>query len=69
MNTLDLKGGIIELLGQVHNQALLQHFYDMMVEVLSDTDIEALSDIQKRQLELDLKAIEDPENVVPIALF
>ncbi len=66
MNPLELKGGIIELIGQVKNKELLQHLYEIISEVLSDTieDTIELSPEQEFQLDEDIRASEDPQNLV-----
>ena len=66
MNALELKGGMIELIGQVKNKELLQHLYEIISEVLADTveDNTQLSIEQERQLDEDIKASLDPKNLV-----
>lgn len=66
MNTLELKGGMIELIGQVKNKELLQHLYEIISEVLADTaeDNTSLSIEQERRLDEDIKASKDPKNLV-----
>ena len=66
MNTLELKGGMIELIGQVKNKELLQHLYEIISEVLSDTieDNTKLSPEQEIRLDQDIKASKDPKNLV-----
>jgi len=66
MNTLELKGGMIELIGQVKNKELLQHLYEIISEVLADTkeDNIKLSPEQEARLDQDIKASRDPKNLV-----
>jgi len=64
MNTLELKGGMIELIGQVKNKELLQHLYEIISEVLADTaeDNITLSTEQEMRLDEDVNASNDPKN-------
>lgn len=66
MNTLELKGGMIELIGQTKNKELLQHLYEIISEVLADTieDTITLSPEQENRLDEDIKASKDPENLL-----
>jgi len=66
MNTLELKDGMIELIGQVKNKELLQHLYEIISEVLADptADNITLSAEQEIQLDEDIKASKDPKNLV-----
>jgi len=66
MNTLELKGGMIELIGQVKNKELLQHLYELISEVLSDTieDTTILTAEQETKLDEDIKASKNPKNLV-----
>ncbi len=66
MNALELKGGMIELIGQVKNKELLQHLYEIISEVIADTadDNTKLSIQQENRLEEDIKASKDPKNLV-----
>ncbi len=66
MNTLELKGGMIELIGQVKNKELLQHLYEIISDVLSETmeDDLVLSDEQEAQLDEDITASRNPKNLV-----
>jgi len=66
MNTLELKGGMIELIGQVRNKELLQHLYEIISEVLADTieDNIKLSPEQEARLDQDIKTSRDPKNLV-----
>jgi len=66
MNTLELKGGMIELIGQVRNKELLQHLYEIISEVLADTieDNIKLSPEQEVRLDQDIKTSRDPKNLV-----
>ena len=66
MNALELKGGMIELIGQTKNKELLQHLYEIISEVLADTieDNTTLSREQENRLDKDIKASKDPKNLV-----
>lgn len=66
MNTLELKGGMIEMIAQVKDKELLQHLYEIMSEVLIQTlsDKTQLSPAQEAKLALDIKASKDPKNLV-----
>jgi len=66
MNALELKGGMIELIGQVKNKELLQHLYEIISEVIADTaeDNTKLSTEQERRLDEDIKASIDPKNLI-----
>jgi len=66
MNTLELKGGMIEMLANVNDKALLEHLYEVMASVITQTatdDIE-LSPKQEARLNLDIEASFLPENLV-----
>lgn len=66
MNTLELKGGLIEMIAQVDNKAVLQRLYKIVAELLEETwqeDYE-LTPKQEAKLEEDLKASYDPDNLV-----
>lgn len=66
MNTLELKGGMIELIGQVKSEALLQHLYEIILEVVTDTkeDTAVLTVEQVAKLDEDIKASKNPKNLV-----
>ena len=66
MNTLELKGGMIELIGQVKNKELLQQLYEIISEVLANTaeDNTTLSVEQESRLDEDIKASKDAKNLV-----
>ena len=66
MNVLELKGGMIELIGQTKNKELLQHLYEIISEVLADTidDNITLSPEQENRLDKDIQASKDPKNLV-----
>jgi len=66
MNTLELKGGMIELIAQVKNKELLQHLYEIISEVLSDTidDKTILSAEQEAMLDKDIAASRNPKNLI-----
>jgi hypothetical protein len=66
MNTLELKGGMIELIGQVKNRELLQHLYEIISEVLADTvaDKTELSAEQESRLDEDIKASKNNKNLI-----
>ncbi len=66
MNTLELKGGMIEMLANVNDKALLEHLYEVLASVITQTatdDIELIPE-QKAQLNLDIEASFLPENLV-----
>ena len=66
MNSLELKTAIIELIGQVKNKELLQHLYEIISEVLTDTieDKTVLSAEQEAMLDKDIAESRNPKNLV-----
>ncbi len=66
MNVLELKGGMIELIGQTKNKELLQHLYEIISEVLADTNEDniTLSPEQEDKLDKDIKESKDLKNLV-----
>ncbi len=66
MNTLELKGGMIEMIANVNDKALLEHLYEVMASVITDTatDNIELTPEQKLRLNADIEASFLPENLV-----
>ena len=66
MNTLELKGGITEMVAKVNNQELLQHLYELVSDVITQTlsDNTTLSFEQEEQLNSDIEASFKKENLV-----
>ena len=66
MNALELKGGMIEMIARVDDQKVLQHIYQVISEILSQTWAEdyELTPEQEALLEADLEASFHPENLV-----
>ena len=67
MSTLELKGGIIEMIAQVKDKELLQQLYQTIsaIMVQNGEEVMPLSDEMEAQLDEDLKAIENPANLIP----
>jgi len=66
MNTLELKGGMIEMLANVNDKVLLEHLYEVMASVITQTatdNIELTSE-QEARLNSDIEASFLPENLV-----
>lgn len=66
MNTLELKGGMIEMIGNVQNKELLQHLYEAMSEIIMQTarEEQILSEAQEALLNEDIEASFIPVNLV-----
>jgi len=66
MNTLELKGGMIEMLANVNDKVLLEHLYEVMASVITQTatDDAELTPEQEAQLNSDIEASFLPENLV-----
>jgi len=66
MNTLELKGGMIEMIANVNNKQLLQHLYEIMSDIIAQTtnDDTVLSIEQEKQLDKDIEASFVPQNLV-----
>jgi len=67
MSTLELKGGIIEMIAQVKDKEVLQQLYQIISATLLQNGeaAEPLSVEMETQLTEDLKAIENPANLIP----
>ena len=66
MNALELKGGMIEMLANVNDKVLLEHLYEVMASVITQTatdNIELTSE-QEARLNSDIEASFLPENLV-----
>lgn len=66
MNTLELKGGMIEMIAGVKNQEVLQHLYKAISEIITEAYQESseLSPEQETQIDADIEASYLPENLV-----
>lgn len=66
MNTLELKGGMTEMIANVDNKELLQHLYEAVSDIISQNtkDIIQLSPQQEAQLNADIEASLIPKNLV-----
>ncbi len=66
MNTLELKGGMTEMIANVENKELLQHLYEAVSDIISQNtnDSIQLSPQQEAQLNADIEASLIPENLV-----
>jgi len=66
MNTLELKGGMTEMIANVDNKELLQRLYEAVSDIIlqNTSDNIQLSTQQEAQLEAELEASFVPENLV-----
>ena len=66
MNTLELKGGLTEMIAEVDNKEVLSHLYEIVSEILSHTTSynQKLSVEQEAALDNDIEASFLPENLV-----
>ena len=66
MNTLELKGGLFEMIAQVENKEVLQRMYKVVAEILHQTWAEEqnLTPEQESKLDADIEASFIPENLV-----
>lgn len=66
MNTLELKGGMIEMIASVKNQEVLLHLYEAISEIITEAyqESEALSPTQEAQLDTDIEASYVSENLM-----
>ncbi len=66
MNTLELKGGLFEMIAQVDNKKVLQRLYKVVAEILQETWAEEhdLTPEQEAKLNQDIEDSFIPENLV-----
>ena len=67
MNTLELKGGITEMIAGVKNPALLKHLYETVAQIITDAAAEVevkLTPEQEAQIDLDIDATYIDDNLV-----
>lgn len=66
MNTLELKGGMIEMIANVNNPKLLQQLYQTMAEIIvqKTTEEYQLTAKQEAALDADIEASFNPANLV-----
>ena len=66
MNTLELKGGMIEMIAGIKNPEILQRLYHIIEEIMIETeeDVMELAPEQEARLDADLAASEKEENLV-----
>ena len=66
MNALELKGGITEMIAEVHNKEILSHLYEVVAEIISQSSNyeETLSAEQELALDEDIKATHQSKNLV-----
>ena len=66
MNTLELKGGMTEMIANVDNKELLQHLYEAISDIISQniSDSVQLSPEQEARLSAELDASFVPENLI-----
>jgi len=66
MNTLELKGGMIEMIANVNNPELLQNLYELIADTILQKTAEdyKLTPKQEAQLDADIKASFVPTNLV-----
>lgn len=70
MSTLELKGGILEMVNKVQDQSALERLYriisEFLLQNLDDTDIwDTLSVEQRAEIEAAFAESLDPANLVP----
>lgn len=69
MSTLEIKGGLYEMISKVNDEKLLMKLYELIADIvtqnLSDTDYwDELSDNQKEELENAIQESYDNKNLV-----
>ena len=69
MSTLEIKGGLYEMISKVNDEKLLMKLYELIADIvtqnLSDTDYwDELSDNQKKELENAIQESYDSKNLV-----
>ncbi|MEZ4932140.1 MAG: hypothetical protein R2788_08490 [Saprospiraceae bacterium] len=66
MNSLELKGGIFEMIAQVDNKEVLQRLYKVVAEILHETWAEEqnLTPEQEEKLSKDIEDSFNPDNLV-----
>ena len=66
MNTLELKGGLFEMIAQVDDKELLQRLYKVVAEILHETWAEEqdLTPEQEAKLNQDIEDSFDSDNLV-----
>ena len=66
MNTLELKGGIIEMVAHVDNEEVLKKMYQIMSEIILQTSYDETTLTPKQEMALDAEIEESfvPENLV-----
>lgn len=66
MNSLELKGGIFEMIAQVDNKEVLQRLYKVVAEILHETwaEEQMLTPEQEEKLSKDIEDSFNPDNLV-----
>lgn len=66
MSTLELKGGIIEMVAGVQNKDLLQDIYKVMAEIITQATIDevVLNETQEKALAEDIALSYQSENLI-----
>lgn len=66
MNTLELKGGIFEMIAQVDNKEVLQRLYKIVAEILHETwaEDQELTPAQEAKLSKEIEESFNPENLI-----
>jgi len=69
MSTLEIKGGLYEIISKVNDEKLLMQLYELIADIvtqnLSDTDFwDELSDDQKEELENAIQESYDDKNLL-----
>jgi len=66
MNTLELKGGIIEMVAHVDNEEVLKKMYQIVSEIILQTSYDETTLTPKQEMALDAEIEESfvPENLV-----
>ena len=66
MNTLELKGGMMNLISRVEDEAVLTQMFEALTEIVAETygAIPDLSPEQEAELELAIEETYNPDNLV-----
>ena len=66
MNTLELKGGMLDIISRVEDKAVLTQMFDAITEIIGETysQIPDLSPEQLAELELAIEETYNPDNLV-----
>ncbi len=66
MNTLELKGGMLNMISRVEDEAVLRHLFDAITAIIAENwgEVPDLSPEQEAELELAIEETYNPDNLV-----